>query len=489
MKWLDEKMIKREKIRFVCRILTFFVLLTVTFCRINYVLRDKKECATVAGFGDEKKNSIDVIFLGSSQVVRSIMPMQIWNNLGITSYNLGASATNIPSMYYLAKMAVRTQKPEVIIADMSFIYDGSKIIGTERFHAVFDNFNFAIEKYEALMNLVERKDWLEMVFPIYIYHSGWNEITNENYIQLEDEYYQKGAVIDNGVFSMTMQNKLTNKKNEIPELALEYTYKLIELCNENNIKLVFVNIPLTRYTEEYGFTEYQEYLNTLQDIAEKNDIPYYNGYRDKNYWGLDYYTDFIDMAHTNIRGAAKITSYMEVILSKYNLTDKRNNSRYDEWNEGYQVFSKYYDELCAYKTYELGSIIDFKIDGNADDYFVTGLCAAEATHRWNNGKEADAFFYFREGVEKNLTLCINIAGIYPIDNTAQGLSIYFNDICVGEEYVSNDNLSDIYFEIPAKYVNLTDVNHLSIRFTSVDSSMNYEGNPALSIALDRMKIY
>ncbi|MBR4159852.1 MAG: hypothetical protein IKT97_07355 [Spirochaetia bacterium] len=316
--------------------LLFILVLIGLLYPVNYVMRgDKHESSAVAGFDKEKKDTIDAVFLGSSQVFVSIIPMEIWNNTHIRSYNLGASATNIPTMYYLAKMAIRKQHPKIIIADMGFIYSNNKIEGSERFHAVFDNFFLLKEKYEALFNLVDKKDWYEIIYPLRIYHSGWKEINKKYFISLEDKNMLKGSFLSAAKTPIDFSFQLTGEKKEIPQPTLEYIVKLINLCKENNVKLVLVNYPLEIYSQKYGFDSYFGYLLSLEELARYYNVPYYNGYIDNNHWGLDYEVDFRDPAHVNISGALKISNFMGKILEENNQIWRENKNADDIWDSQY----------------------------------------------------------------------------------------------------------------------------------------------------------
>lgn len=89
----------------------FLVLFVVLLRFATYVLRDKSGAEYIYNFRDEPKNSIDVILLGSSHMYRTIQPMELWNDYGIASYNLGSSEQSLPLSYYLLKEAIRKQKP------------------------------------------------------------------------------------------------------------------------------------------------------------------------------------------------------------------------------------------------------------------------------------------------------------------------------------------------------------------------------------------
>ena len=81
-------------------------------------------------------------------------------------------------------------------------------------------------------------------------------------------------------------------------------------------------------------------------------------------------------------------------------------------------------------------------------------------------------------------ISIKINGIFPGSET-QNLSLYINDECIGERDCSNE-IKDYYYKIPRNVIK-KGINLVSLRFTSIDSSIDYE-NPKPSIALSEMKI-
>ena len=72
------------------------------------------EDLTANGFLAEKENSIDVLFLGDSEVHRSVIPMQIWKETGITSYDCSSDRQVLSYSFSLLKRAVDRQKPKIV---------------------------------------------------------------------------------------------------------------------------------------------------------------------------------------------------------------------------------------------------------------------------------------------------------------------------------------------------------------------------------------
>ena len=79
-------------IKFIIFITIVFILLVISGKLL--IPRDKVNNGegilyTMKGFYDLDDDTIDVMFLGSSSVYRTISPMILWEDYGITSYDYG----------------------------------------------------------------------------------------------------------------------------------------------------------------------------------------------------------------------------------------------------------------------------------------------------------------------------------------------------------------------------------------------------------------
>ena len=62
---------------------------------------------TIDGFYQEKRNTIETVFLGPSTVVNGISPMELYENYGFCTYNLGMERQPLLASYYWLKEAYR----------------------------------------------------------------------------------------------------------------------------------------------------------------------------------------------------------------------------------------------------------------------------------------------------------------------------------------------------------------------------------------------
>lgn len=463
----------RNNIKIICRVLVFFIVFSAIFWRINYVMRDKTECQYISGFKEEKNDSIDVIFLGSSQVVVSMEPLQLWNDTGITSYNCATSATNIPMMYYTAKMAMEKQHPEVMIADVSFICDSAELTATERFHAIWDNYVLEKVKYEAISNIVPKDNRFEMYFPIYLYHSRWDSLSQTDFkaIGSEDEF--KGARINKEIVcpdTVTASGEYTDELFPINDIAFRYLDMLIDLCDENGTDLVLVAMPLPYLAEDQV---YMQTLNSVEVLASERGVLFENGYEDKELWGLDYHTDFADIAHVNFRGAKKVTEHIEeILINNFSLEDKRGLEEYASWDKDYLNYTEFINSQCAYRHYVNGTVIDF-VSEYQNPFFVNGPWPSNGSYAWSGGKQNDAFFYLDDVDTANaLFLTFDFADVYTDEVDMQNIEIYFNDNLCCHWRIDKNNVGDTYIcTVPIEYVNCSDINHLLVVYRDIQEDV------------------
>ena len=98
-------------------------------------------------FYSMEKNSIDVLFFGSSIGVNGFNTQEFYNQYGIRSYNLSNVQQPIPLSYCWLKEALKYQKPKVVVVDSRFLYQwhpADVLNGDEgAYHIALDKMRFS----------------------------------------------------------------------------------------------------------------------------------------------------------------------------------------------------------------------------------------------------------------------------------------------------------------------------------------------------------
>ena len=289
----------------------------------------------------------DVLFFGSSHVTMGVLPMELWRNYGITSYNLANQGQTIPADYWLLKAALERKNPSLVVMDVYTLYDDQKYSVMEYVHSSFDPMPMSRTKVQAIRDLLPPESRMDFLMPFSIYHNRWESVTKE-YFERELSV-QKGAYENNEVGVPFVEpvpeiDMSAVTETEVTETAnMEYMRKAIELCQEKGVPILLVAAP---FNDE---TYLAEWTNGARQLAEEYDVPFVNGAEQGM---LNTMTDLYDRGHTNSSGARKWTNYLgEYIASNYDISDKRGDAAYQSWNEDYQAYREY-------KVQELNSVDD-----------------------------------------------------------------------------------------------------------------------------------
>lgn len=423
-----------RKLITIIKCLCFICLLLLLLSRYTKIMMNKQEMFCSSTLKQYDKNSIEVLFLGSSQMIYAAQPIILWEQYGITSYNMATSATTIPGNYWSAKIAFETQTPKIVMLDCTFAYMETKTFNElPRIHSAIDGFWPSPATYEAINDLVdEPSERFEFYWSPYIYHTRWKELCEEDFVEISD-HGAGGAYLRNNITNLDgiMRQYPKEEMWDVPQINLNYIEKLMKLCEKNNSKLLLTVLPIPICVD------YQPVYNTLQSWAEERGIPFLNGYDDSAFWGLDYGTDFVDEAHMNIHGVQKSSAYIGNYLMEHLDID---SSSYDEqtysfWDERMQEYNAFRDAIWTYPTLSYDTAITFGTGGNQDQFYggvgnIPRLIDPSGIFTWTTGPRSDFYFTIDESVDA--LLWFDLAAVQPIiGKNTRTVEVYVN-----EQYVS-----------------------------------------------------
>ena len=316
---------------------------------------DKNWLATMrGGFYSEKKNSMDVVFVGSSQIFCDFNPNVIWKELGITSYDFSAHRQDPGTSYYYLKQMFETQSPKVVVIDL-YLFGDDYLDCTDlkAGHYNFDYMKKDLYRIQGIWNRVGDTR-LETLFPIMYYNQRWKEITMEDILFKPVQHdFLKGTFLYmnenqwSGGFR-GMPEDLPDYK--LPEQGITWLHKIMELCEKHNCECLFIKTPLTLYGFDH-FSNMQDidfyaYIQALTKYCEDNNIPFMNMIGMEDEIGLDWYTDYNDSVHLNWNGQQKMSVFMgKYLMDKYHLESKKGLPGYEQWDEDYEKMRYYTDNF------------------------------------------------------------------------------------------------------------------------------------------------
>ena len=335
--------IRRTVIR-AASVLLFSGILLLSYQKITWVLQKKLPDDKIHMLYEQPKDSLDVVFVGSSHVHYGISPMQLWNKFGFASFDASSPSQSVPVSYYVTKEAVRTQHPKVIVLDVYYLFINLYARGQGHLHEVSDAMPmFAKNRIEMINDLAPKAEGEERVwsfyFPIAYAHSRWKELQKIDFHPKAP--YMKGQMVS----ARTAEVELfTPKQKEyvFPEAIMAYLEKIKAFCKENDTELLLICIPYSQEREDVSRMRKQlAMMKQLNTIAQENGYAYLNLYDRMEEIGIDTASDFCSAHHLNVYGAEKLTAYLgEYLKANYDLPDHRNEVKYASWNNDYERYLK-----------------------------------------------------------------------------------------------------------------------------------------------------
>lgn len=337
---------KGSSLRHVVGTVCFLVIFALLFQWVSGVLRGRPAVGSNASLYEEPRQSLDVLFMGSSHMLNAVSPIQLWEEQGIPSNNLGVNGQVLPVTYYALQEALRYQKPKVIVLDVYKVVQDSLIDSKGSLHATLDGMSWGFPKVQAAFDLLPHGERAEFLLDIIVYHDRWKLVTGEDFLPADTT--EKGA---QALFTVEQPyagwEVLSVEETAPPaQVEIDYLEKIIDLCEKEGIPLLLVAVPYT--TPEQDDLSRQAVVNGMAAYAAEKGIPYLNLMHRTGEMDFDFSTDMADMYHVNWRGMEKVTALLgEYLAQNYDLPDRRGEAHYAAWEDALAEYHAYLEEQIS----------------------------------------------------------------------------------------------------------------------------------------------
>ena len=328
---------RRENRVFLLRAVSFLCGFCLLFAAFSRLLNDKTGRKYDEPFftsGDR----YEVLFFGSSHMYNGVLPLQLYRQTGVLSYNLGMTNEYPATTYWRLADALQRQQPKVVVVDVYRALAADKIGRAESdmafLHNSLDSMPLSLTKVRALADLLDARPWdldamFDYLFPLAQFHSRYNSLTEDDFHPYLME--TRGAMplrqLHSGTplpLDETPAERTAPLGSEAGEAALR---RILELCADRELPVVLLALPYQAPAEELAR------LNSLAGLTAE-----YPG----AVWLNLLYEDLIDPAadfadaegHLNTAGAAKVTAWLGWWLTEhYALTDRRGDPACAGWEQ------------------------------------------------------------------------------------------------------------------------------------------------------------
>ena len=363
-------------IKQVLKIVVFNLIFVLLLMSVTYVIRTNGDIKDIfTGFYAQKKNTVDVVMIGSSPVYPYYAAPKIFGETGITAYPLSSNVQRPSAAIPLIKESLKTQKPKLYVFEMRmYTYEDGRMFENMAFaRGVTDNMKYSLNRIMTINRMIpsaaEMKERMKLpenidqpedsyeerytyYFDIFKYHSNWKTMILKD--QYSSIFYSRknpmeGFVIRDEIDPLSEEEVETNmlyaqrtKANKIPNEQEERLTELFDFLKKNDLQALFIVSP---YQMEEG---QMEMYNYLKEKIENNGYTFVNMNEKYDEIGIDFKTDFYDGGgHVNFLGARKCTEYLEKLLKEYNLEDHRNDDKYASYQQAYEYYLTKEDETLA----------------------------------------------------------------------------------------------------------------------------------------------
>lgn len=303
-------------------ILAFIMLpLTWIFLPKTYFSDEWSNTSTIVNFYRMEKDSIDVLFMGSSHCISAFSPQELYDRYGLRSYNLGTEQQSLLVSYYWLKEALRYQHPKAVVLDTYICFPYLDTPLNTREAAVryaIDPMRWSPVKIEAIAAICAydaEQTAISYYYPLNRFHERWTSLDEDdfNFAERLSHGEMKGYALLQGSGENELYQPFEPDPSAAPAemvpLMQEYLDKIASLCEENDIELILVKTPALAS----GAARY----NCMHAYAGEHGLAYYDFnesglYRETNY---QFSVDNRDRDHPNYLGAEKVSDKMGEILT------------------------------------------------------------------------------------------------------------------------------------------------------------------------------
>lgn len=278
------------------------------------------------GFLGEPANSLDVIFIGDSEMYSAVSPLDLWHNYGFTSYASGTVGQELPYCNTLLRRALDCQSPRIVVFNANMFFT-------------------PVDAGEAVMRTAQD------VFPVLEYHDRWKSLTARDFNFTTEATWrnlEKGFIIRMLVEEGDDAQHMRPDKHKQMMLPLNHLYlnNMFEYCRSHGAEPVIVALP------SLANWDYRRH-NTIQEIADAKGIAFYDLNHEETKVDINWRTETRDRGdHVNYWGAMKVTQRIgELLAADFDLPDHRNDSAFEQWDTDYLLYEENI-ENGSYESYE-----------------------------------------------------------------------------------------------------------------------------------------
>ncbi|MCR4961987.1 MAG: hypothetical protein K6A74_11060 [Lachnospiraceae bacterium] len=279
--------------------------------------------------------NIDIVFVGSSHVYRSIDPAITDEEMGKHTFNLGTSAQDLDGSLALIKEANKKNDISKVYLELYYGVAGQgKYRDREdltKTYLISDYMKPSLNKILYLTNASKNEHWINSFFPARRYTQKLmkiNEVVDlikkkqtddyRNYRYIRKEKFKEWYVDRGFVASEKIYDPKSSEDSTVSEIPMDtflnresdwnkYLCKIVNYCKKNDIEITFFISPI--YGKRFEtIVNYQQYHDFVDSFAREMDVEFvdFNLIKEE-YFDICDPCMFADKGHLNQKGAERFS--------------------------------------------------------------------------------------------------------------------------------------------------------------------------------------
>lgn len=305
------------------------IVLIVLFLQQYVYVYNDSNTERIRKFYQEEKDSLDVVFLGASEVFSGYAPGYAYGQYGYTSYMYAMDA-NVGSLYKAQLQEILSrQTPERIIVEVfGFTRPDDTQHAETNLRYFTQSIPYSCNRFNTIMNSeYDRK--ISCLLPFIKYHGNTELLESQLiYYGLTYETFftpslNKGMVTETTIFSgQGYREAIDDTNGHLYQQGKSYLLDFLEYCRQEKLdNVVFVNFP--RHLDDEDHNALLARVADIEQLVTDYGFEFLDLQKEFDSIGLDVSTDFYNPHHLNAFGQQKLTDYFgDLLINRYRITPR-----------------------------------------------------------------------------------------------------------------------------------------------------------------------
>lgn len=339
------------------RAVIFLIVAALLFLYLNRVFTIGHADASkqiFENFYEQEEETVDVVYMGTSATNRYYNTVRAFNEEGVAAYDLAVMGMPIMFMPVLIDEVEKTQDPVLYVVELRNVLKSKNEVTDAHIRRVTDSMKLSSNKFEAIKIAMEYTEGatgelsnideglLDYYVPIVKYHGRLlsGDMSVPGLTKTGGQTAVQGYVLSKKTCVQKAQKDavLSDERSPLAPEMEEALDNALDAFDALGKDVVFVLSPYSIKTGD------AEKLNTAKDMVKSRGYTVidFNDPEILAATGIDMTADFYNSKHVNYMGAEKYTDYLtKYIKANYKIPDRRGDSKYYLWEEGYEKYCDY----------------------------------------------------------------------------------------------------------------------------------------------------